>query len=51
MSFESEGALYVGCSFDEGKIEQYKKEMAGRVGLARVFPNFIEAVSHNLGAE
>jgi len=49
MSFESEGALYVGCSFDEGKLDQYKKEMAGRLGLARVFPNFIEAISHNLG--
>jgi len=51
MAFESEGALYVGCSFDEGKIDQYQKEMAGRVGLSRVFPNFIQAVSHNIGIE
>jgi hypothetical protein len=49
MSFESDGALYVGCSFDEGKIDQYRKEIAGRVGLTKVFPSFIEAVCHNIG--
>ena len=48
ISFETAGALYVGSSFDEGKIEQYRKEVGGRLGLAKVFCNFIEAVSHNL---
>ena len=48
MSFETDGGLYVGCSFDEGKIEQYKIEVGGRVNLAKVFPNFIEAVSYNI---
>ena len=48
MSFEAEGALYVGCSFDEGKVEQYRKEVDGRVGLSKVFSNFIEAVSHKI---
>ena len=48
MSFKTEGTLYIGCSFDEGKIEQYKKEVNGRVSLAQIFSNFIEAVSYNL---
>ena len=32
MSF-SEGDLYVGAAFDEGKIEAYKKEVSSRVNL------------------
>lgn len=48
ISFEAEGALYVGCSFDEGKVEQYRREVAGRVSLAKVFSNFVSAVSQNL---
>jgi hypothetical protein len=51
MSFETESGLYVGCSFDEGEIEQYRKEAAGRVGLAKVFSNCVEAVSHNVSIE
>ena len=47
MSF-SEGGAYVGASFDEGKIEAYKKEVNGRVGLARVFPNFVDGVMANV---
>ena len=46
-SFADEG-LYVGAAFDEGKLDAYRKEMAGRVNLARVFPNFIDAVDANL---
>ena len=46
-SFAGEG-IYVGASFDEGKEEYYAKEVAGRLGLARVFPNFVEAVRANL---
>lgn len=48
MSFETKGTLYIGSSFDEGKMELYRKEVGGRLGLAKVFCNFIEAVSHNL---
>jgi hypothetical protein len=47
VSFDTVGALYVGCSFDEGKVDQYRKEVIGRLNLAKVFPNFIEAVSNN----
>jgi hypothetical protein len=44
----SEDNVYVGSAFDKGKIDAYQKEVAGRIGLARVFPNFVEAVSENL---
>jgi hypothetical protein len=41
-------ATYVGANFDEGKMEAYRKEVAGRVELARAFPNFIAGVSANV---
>jgi hypothetical protein len=44
----SEDGLYVGASFDEGKIAEYDKEVAGRVSLANVFVNFVEAVNANV---
>ncbi len=48
MSFSQKGGLYVGASFDEGKVEAYKKETNGRVGLAKVFPNFVDGVTGNV---
>lgn len=51
IRFSDEGrAIYVGSSFDEGKIEQYRKEMAGRVNLAQVIPNFVGGVQANVDA-
>lgn len=47
ISFETEGGLYVGCAFDEGKIEAYKSEVNGRVELTKTFASFIDAVSFN----
>ncbi len=47
LSFSEEGT-YVGASFDKGKIEAYRKEVTGRVGLAKVFTNFVEAVKANV---
>lgn len=44
----SQDALYVGASFDEGKIKQYDSEIRNRLGLAKVFPNFIDAVLLNI---
>ena len=44
----SHDALYVGASFDEGKIKQYDSEIRNRLGLAKVFPNFIDAVLLNV---
>jgi len=46
-SFSEEG-YYVGASFDEGKVEAYDKEIAGRISLAKVFPNFVDAVDANV---
>lgn len=44
MSFSKTGLLYVGASFDEGKIDAYEKEIKARVNLAEVFPNFVDGV-------
>jgi hypothetical protein len=40
--------IYVGSSFDQGKLDAYVKEVNGRVGLAEVFENFVEAVKANV---
>lgn len=41
-------AIYVGSSFDAGKLEQYRKEMVSRVNLAQVIPNFVGGVQANV---
>jgi len=46
-SFSVEG-LYVGASFDDGKVAEYDKEVLGRISLASVFTNFVEAVKVNV---
>jgi len=49
MSFSMEGkGLYVGAAFDKGKVASYDKEIESRVDLAKVFPNFVEAVKANV---
>jgi len=48
MSFSGNGGLYVGASYDKGKVEAYAKEVKGRLSLAKVFPNFIEGVATNV---
>ncbi len=48
LSFETKADLYIGCSFDEGKVEGYRVEVASRVAFAKVFSNFIEVVSRNI---
>jgi hypothetical protein len=40
-------SLFVGSSFDQRKIEAYKKEINGRLSLAKVFSNFIDGVKAN----
>jgi len=40
--------VYVGASFVEDKVYAYKKEIKGRLGLAKTFPNFITAVKLNV---
>lgn len=48
MSFSEKGGLYVGASYDKGKVEAYTKEVKGRLSLAKVFPNFIDGVAANV---
>ena len=48
MSFEQRGGLYVGASFDNGKLDAYVKEVNGRTSLANVFPNFVAGVAANV---
>ena len=47
VPFSVEG-IYVGASFDDGKIEAYTKEINGRVGLAGVVISFVDAVKANI---
>lgn len=47
QSFSGEG-IYVGACFDEGKLEYYSKEVAGRLSLARALNSFVEAVKANV---
>lgn len=50
IRFSDEGGTIFGSSFDEGKLDEYKKEMAGRVNLARIFPNFVRDIQANVDA-
>lgn len=51
IGFSDEGrSLYVGASFDKGKIEQYQKEFEGRISLAGVIPNFVAGVIANVNS-
>ena len=45
----SQDALYVGASFDDGKIKAYDAEVKNRLSLAKVFPNFVAVVLRNVG--
>ena len=39
---------HIGALFDPAKINEYGKEVRGRVSLARVLPNFVEGIEANL---
>lgn len=41
---EKVGDLYVASSFDESRLDEYRKEAAGRASLAAVFENFVTTV-------
>jgi hypothetical protein len=47
ISFQSQD-LYLGASFDEAKLEEYEKEVRGRVSLADALINFVKGVEQNL---
>jgi ABC-type transport system involved in cytochrome bd biosynthesis fused ATPase/permease subunit len=40
--------LYLGASFDSGKIEFYNKDVASRLSLSSVFNNYIDGIKKNL---
>jgi len=44
----SEVGLYVGSSFDEEKLSDYKNEIELRVSLARTFSNVVDGVKTNV---
>jgi hypothetical protein len=47
MCFQ-EGGIFLGASFDGGKIDGYDAEVARLIRVAELFPNYIAAASHNL---
>jgi hypothetical protein len=44
MSLSQTGNLFIGPSFDKAKMLGYKKEIAQRVNLAKVYSNVIEGI-------
>jgi hypothetical protein len=50
LSLETKADLYIGCSFDEGKVAGYRAGVASRVAFAKVFSNFVELVSRNISS-
>jgi hypothetical protein len=49
QSFAGEG-IYVGSSFDPGKLAVYEKETAQRLKLAKLYPNFLQVIQRNISA-
>lgn len=49
MSFDVQHGLYVGTSFDKGKVDAYKKEINLRVNMAESIPNIVQGTLMNLG--
>lgn len=47
-SISDPGTKPLGGYFDEGKMEQYKKEIDGRIKLANILPNLIQGIESNL---
>ena len=44
ISFQLPGKSYLGGSFDQCKIENYKKELTNRTNFCKILPNIIERV-------
>jgi len=44
LSFQSPGTTYIGGSFDVDKKEGYKKELAHRINLCKILPDFIDGL-------
>lgn len=48
ISFSKKGKLYLGASFDDGKIKEYTKEVNGRISFANIFDNVIDGIKANI---
>ncbi|MEK7825946.1 MAG: hypothetical protein AAB266_05925, partial [Nitrospirota bacterium] len=48
ISFSEKGKLYLGAFFDIGKINEYTKEINGRVSLANIFDNIVDGIRINV---
>lgn len=48
ISFEKRGKMYICGSFDEGKRDQYKKEIIQRINFCKVLPNIIQGLIYNV---
>ncbi len=49
VNFDQGGFPNIGAFFDPAKLPEYRKEVAGRLSLASVFPSLIDAVTRNVG--
>lgn len=50
-SFSDPESKPLGGYFDEGKMEQYKIEIVGRIKLANMLPNLIQGIEDNLNEQ
>lgn len=48
ISFEKPGNLFIGGSFDSGKIDEYKKELAQRINFCKILPNIIAGLIYRV---
>jgi hypothetical protein len=46
----SGAGIYLGSSYDEGKLKHYRTEISNRLGLAKQFNAFVQSIHHNLEA-
>lgn len=44
ISFENPGKSFIGGSFDNGKMSQYKKELEHRINFCGILPNIIDGL-------
>ena len=48
ISFESPGKLFIGGSFDNGKMDEYKKELVHRINFCKILPNIIAGLIYRV---
>ena len=48
ISFEKPGKFFIGGSFDNGKMMEYKKELIHRINFCKILPNIIEGLIYKV---